>query len=232
MKSIFILFPAILMSSILYGQTENEAINNDSAHIRLWTKYPGYVVTKDNDTVKGYLMLKNLIANQDKVFFYHDKDTDKGEAVKYKPKQLKAYKVGPRYYESYKFKPPVASYSTNDAKTYHFVLKVIDGPISLYKWFYEPTERSEERVKIDTSDILNSKIDLTFSETGLESVTFIKKFDGELTSFGLGFKKKMSKIVSDDKELSKKILNKEKGYRSWDLEKIVKEYNNWYLKNK
>ena len=54
----------------------------DFKNVKLWTLYPGYVVTKENDTIKGYLMLKNLINNQDKAFYYKDKDTPKNDAVK------------------------------------------------------------------------------------------------------------------------------------------------------
>ncbi len=45
----------------------------------------------------------------------------------------------------------------------------------------------------------------------------------------LGFKTKMSKLTADNKELSTKIKNKEKGYKFMNLEKIIKEYNEWYI---
>ena len=204
--------------------------------VQLWTLYPGYVVTKDNDTIKGYLMLKNLINNQDKVFFYKSKSDKKEDAVKYKPKDIKAYKVGPRYYESFKFKPSVSTYSANDAKTYHFVLRVLDGPLSLYRWYYETIEKSKERVNVDAEHPLNTKVDLSFNEDELKYITLGRKNGGEIIDFNsmkmlMGFKKNMSKLVADYPELAGKIAKKKEGYQHQDIENIVKEYNEWYVKN-
>jgi len=208
----------------------------DFKNVKLWTLYPGYVVTKENDTIRGYLMLKNLINNQDKVFYYKDMNTPKDDAVKYKPKDLKAYKVGPRYYASFKFRPSVSTYSANDARAYHFILRVIDGPFKLYRWYYETIEKSKSRVKTDKEHPLNTAVDLSFNEDELSHITLGRKLDGELIDFNstkylVGFKKNMSKLVSDYPELAKKIANKEEGYRHGDIEKIIKEYNEWYLKN-
>ena len=233
-KTVFLLL-IFLISFPAFSQEEQNAPAEDTIfNVKLWTKYPGYVITRDNDTIRGYLMLKNLVNNQDKVLFYNNQDDEK-YTEKYKPKDLKAYKVGPRFYESFKFKPPV-TYAGNDAKTWHFVLKVIDGPFSMYKWYYETTQRSEERVKIDEEHPLNTKIDLSFSEKDLEDHTYGLTPSGEFVDLNslkmlTNFKKNMSKLVADDPQLAEKIKNKEEGYRYYDLAKIIREYNAWYIKN-
>ena len=228
MKRFVLAFVLISAVQLVSGQQKER--------VKLWTLYPGYIVTKDNDTIKGYLMLKNLINNQDKVFFYKNKNTPKEDAVKYKPKDIKAYKAGPRYYESFKFKPSVSTYSANDAKTYHFVLRVVDGPFSLYRWYYETVEKSKERVKVDTEHPLSSKVDLSFNEDELKYITLGRKAGGEIVDFNsmkmlMGFKKNMSKLVADYPELAGKIAKKKEGYQHQDIEKIVKEYNEWYVKD-
>ncbi len=230
MKRLFLLITVMLYQAV-YSQNISENNLHDTTKVKLFSLYPGYVVTRKGDTLKGYVLLKNLIANQDKVIFYPTQEKNKEQAQKFKPKEVKAYKVGPRYYESYKFRPGVSSYATNDAKAYHFVLKVIDGPVSLYKWYYETTQRSEDRVKINEEHPLESHVDLSFDESDLKYITLFKKLDGEITKPALNFKKQMSKLLADYPELAKKIASKEKGYRSWDLEKIIREYNEWYLKN-
>jgi hypothetical protein len=197
----------------------------DSSAVRLWTLYPGYVITNSGDTVHGYLMLKNLINNQGKVFFFND-STQEDYTVKYKPGDIKAYKVGPRFYETLKF--PV----TNTTRTRSFFLRAIDGPITLYKSYFD----DKERVKIDEDDIWNSKIDLSFSESELKENLLGRKLGAEIVDFGsfsflLKFKKTMAEYVSDYPDLAKKIANKEKGYEWADLEKVIREYNSWYLKN-
>lgn len=46
----------------------------------------------------------------------------------------------------------------------------------------------------------------------------------------MGFKKKMSEYVNEYEELAKKIANKEKGYKVFNINKIIDEYNAWYMK--
>ncbi len=229
MKKMLFLFLLLYFSPETYGQ-----VTDTTVKVKLWTIYPGYVVTKSGDTIQGYLKLKNLVNNQDKVLFYLHPDDEK-YTKKYKPKMLKVYKVGPRYYESFKFRPPV-TYAGNDANTYHFVLKIIDGPFSLYRWYYESTERSKQRVKVDENNPAATQIDLSFSEEELLTHDYGKTPDGDfidLNSMKLltNFKKNMSKLVGDYPELAKKIKNKLEGYRYANLEKIINEYNSWYLKN-
>ncbi len=233
----FNLFIALLMISLQgYGQKAVVTPGSDSVRVKLWTLYPGYIVTRENDTIRGYLMLKNLVNNQDKVYFYKSPDQDKKEAVKYKPKDLKAYKVGPRVYESFKFRPSASTYAGNDARAWHFILKAIDGPFTLYRWYYETIERSEERVKMQKGHPETLSVDLSFNEDELKHITLGRKLGGELIDFDsfkmlTGFKKQMSRLVADDPELSKKIAGKAEGYRIANLEKIVREYNAWYVKH-
>ncbi len=223
MKALFFL-TAILTAVSLQAQQAS-----DTTNIRLWTIYPGYVITHEGDTIQGFIKLNNLIDNQRKALFYNDPE-DKKYTEKYKPKDIKAYKTGPRLYESFKFRP------TNEDRGYHFFLKILDGPVSLYRWYYEPQSRSEERLKIDENNIANSKIDLSFSEADLNSELIAIKNEGEPVKLDqlkylTNFKKNMSKFLADDRELAQKIARKEKGYRYENLIEIIKEYNEWYLKN-
>lgn len=219
MKKLLLLL-ALLISAGLMAQEDQE-------EVKLWTIYPGYVITHSDDTIHGYIKLNNLANNQQKAFFYSNPD-DEDYTVKYKPKDIKAYKVGPRYYESFKFWP-----ETED-RGMHFFLKVIDGPISFYKWYYEPVEQSKNRIQIDDDGI--SKIDLSFSEANLSTELIGIKLGGEpeqldKLKYITNFKKNMSKYLEDYPELATKIANKEEGYSSENIEEIIIEYNDWYLKN-
>lgn len=214
------------------GQTGN-AVTDTTVRVQLWTLYPGYIVTRQGDTISGYLLLKNLVNNQDKVFYYHNKE-DKKYTEKYKPKDLRAYKVGPRYYESFKFKPP-ATASANDANTWHFILKLIDGPFSLYRWYYETLDQSHARLKVDQDRPFHATVDLSFTEEGLSQQNYGLTPAGEFVDLGslkmlTNFKKNMAKLVQDDAALAQKIRNKVKGYGYYDIERIINEYNAWYLK--
>lgn len=205
----------ILLSINLYAQQDEEKV-------RLWTIYPGFVITHENDTLYGFIKLNNLIDNQRKALFYTGPDDEK-YAVKYKPKDIRAYKVGPRYYESFKFWPET------EARGVHFFLKMIDGPISYYKWYYESPEDSKKRIVLDDDDQKITRIDLSFSEDKLYTESIGIKNGGEPEKLNtMNFKKTMSTYVEDYPELAKKIAAKEAGYRAWDLDKIIREYNAWY----
>ena len=218
MKNLFFMAAGslILLSTPMNAQDTADTV-------KLWRKYPGFIIKTEGDTVHGVLLLKNKIANQGKVFFFDSMEAEE-PSEKFKAKEIRAYKVADRFYESKKYTPE------NTAMRYSFLLKVIDGPLSLYKAFYD----DKERVKIDENDIWNSKIDLSFSEAELkeqrlgcregEDLVF---FDG--AKFLLGFKKQMSKYLSDCPEIANRIANKEEGYHWGDLEKIIREYNAWYL---
>ncbi len=209
-------------------------VTDTTVAVKLWSLYPGYVVTRQRDTLHGYLLLKNLAANQDKVIFYPN-PSDKTNKVKYRPRDLIAYRVGPRYYESWKFRPP-ATASSNDARTWHFILKIVDGPFSLYKWYYETPEQTKARLRIDRDEPLHGTIDLSFSEKDLAHEYYGLTPSGEFIDLGsfkmlTHFKKNMSSLVADDEELARKIRNKEKGYGYYDIERIINEYNAWYRQN-
>jgi hypothetical protein len=169
------------------------------------------------------------VSNQQKALFYNSPDDEKF-SEKYKPKDIKGYMTGPRYYESFKFWPET------EAKGYHFFYRKIMGPISLYIWYYESAEQSKERLKIDDENILNSKVDLSFSEAELSTQLIGIKLGGEPEQldklrFLTNFKKNMSRYLEDYPELAKKIANKEDGYQYANLEEIIAEYNAWYLAN-
>ncbi len=214
MKKLFLIFVSVILvlPMISFGQDSSEPI-------KLWTIYPGYIITKSNDTIQGYLMLKNKISNQGKVFFFDTPDAEKPSA-KYNPKDIKGYKVANRVYETMKYSP---EYTTMN---YSFLLRTVDGKVKFFKSYFD----DKERIKIDENDIWNSKIDFYFSEDELKEVWLGTK-DGKkienFNSFGylLNFSKNMSKFLSDCPEIANKIKNKEPGYEYGNLEKIIREYN-------
>lgn len=210
-----VLFITILLISLgLMGQGVPE-------ELKLWTIYPGYVVTLENDTIDGYLQLSNLVDNQKKVLFYKEPD-DENYAKKYKAKDIKGYKVGPRCYESFKFGP------ATENKGEYFFLKILDGPLSLYKWYYYPQDPTDESSMVDVDLVMG------LNEDGLDSQLIgIKPGEDALQldspKFISRFSKNMSRYLADYTELAEKIANKVEGYRYEDLEEIVWEYNAWYL---
>ncbi len=222
--TLFCLF--LILTLPLFSQNANPAEATDTVNeLHLWHLYPGYIILKTGDTMHGYVMLGNLLYNQMKALFFKYKE-DKKATQKFRPNDILGYKTGPRSYDAFKYRPSMAERSG-----YHFFMKVLSGPITVYRWYYEPQARTQQRVEINEDNILLSKIDLSFSEFDLKYFEIGRKLGGK--PFGLdmalNFKKAMSKLVSDDAELSKKIREKAPGYRLPDQMKIIREYNQWYL---
>lgn len=186
--------------------------------------HPGFIVTHEGDTVKGYLLNINLWMNQHMTFLYKNPD-DAENRVKYKAKDIKAYQVGNRYYESMNYTFAYSSHTQN------FILRKAHGPIDLFVWYYD-----QDRGKLMSPDISLAELAGAFlyNEDELWSNAFGIKANGELKEltgfkFLMKFAKNMSAYVADDAELAGKILNKTEGYEGTtrDIENIVREYNKW-----
>jgi hypothetical protein len=187
---------------------------------------PGYIITLKGDTVKGYLLNINLWLNQKMTFLYKDPNDREGR-IKYTPREIRAYKVGPRYYES------VDHPFTNSFRSENFLLRKVDGPVKYYIWYYdEDKTKLTGWDKITLSDLGKAFL---FDESELWKDEFARKGNEEtLTEFGLKFlmkfAKNMSEYISDDIELAQKIARKTEGYKNINIESIIREYNDWYLK--
>jgi hypothetical protein len=192
---------------------------NDQSDPERGSVVPGFIITMQGDTVKGFLLNINLWMNQYMTFFYTSPDDMEGR-IKYKPKEIKAYQVGNRFYESMKYPFSFSIYP------YNFILRKVDGPIKYYVWYY-----NEDRAKLMSPDMSMAELTkaFVFAEDELWKEEFARKGDGELTKFDfkflMKFAKNMSEYIKDDTELAQKVLNKSKGYQGIDIEKIVREYN-------
>jgi hypothetical protein len=211
----FLLFPVISNA-----QPSSDNLERGSIH-------PGYIITFQGDTVKGYILNINLWLNQRMTFLYTNPDDREGR-VKYTPKEIKAYKVGPRYYESFH------RTFTNSIHNDNFMLRKVDGPIKYYVWYFD--ENKSKLMfwdKISLSDLTKAFL---MEEGELWKDEFaMKESETALTEFNLKFlmkfSKNMAEYVKDYPELAQKITGKLEGYKNINIEDIIKEYNVWYLGN-
>ena len=212
----------IIPLGILLGFQGVSHAQKDSLFVPRGTKNYGYIITLEGDTVPGYILNLNLWNNQMMTFYFKDlADGDKG--TKYRGKDLLGYQAGPRIYERLKFSGLYSPYR------YNFFLRKQDGAIDYFIWYY-----NNDVNKLSGSDALLTEASDAFlideEELWVESIG--RTQDGKIIEFGtmrfrMKFSKNMSKLVRDDHELAKKILQKQEGYRFSDLEKIIREYNDW-----
>ena len=83
----FVIF-IILLPSLGYAQVNKPEPERGSI-------LPGYIITLQGDTIKGYLLNINLWLNQKMTFLYKDPEDREGR-VRYKPKEIKAYQDRPQ----------------------------------------------------------------------------------------------------------------------------------------
>jgi hypothetical protein len=195
--------------------------------LRRGTTYPGYIITLQGDTVRGYILNINLWLNQRMTFLYADPE-DRQSRVKYTPKEIRAYQVGPRFYESFH------QAFTNSSHADNFLLRKVEGPVKYYVWYFDE-DKTKAMVwdKISLTDL--AKAFLMEEEELWKDEFALKKGDTQLTAFNLKFlmkfAKNMSEYVSDYPELTRKIAEKREGYKNINIEKIIREYNEWFLQN-
>lgn len=209
-----------LHSVVLFAQKKEAGLERGSIH-------PGYVITLKGDTVKGYLLNINLWLNQKMTFLYSDPEDRKGR-IKYTPKEIKAYQVGQRYYESIKYPFVYSTHAEN------FILRKVNGPIKYYVWYYD--EDRNKLMSLDKLSLTDIEKAILFDESELWTNEFgLKQNEETLTPFNLKFLMKFSRnmadYVKDYPELARKIENKQEGYKNINIESIIREYNEWHLKN-
>ncbi len=181
----------ILLLALLFTATTSYAQDQE---YRIGDYYEGYIVNNDGERVRGYIQHLDESERYEKVIFKEDR---KAKKSKFKPKNIKGYKVAGVEYRSCNFKAVIM----RDTK---FLAVGKDGCMEMMSWRkYNYEDRAWE-----------GEIVLRVNGEAVSAQTFV-----------MGFAKRMSALVKDNKELYNKVKNKQKGYRLLSLEKIVDEYN-------
>jgi hypothetical protein len=166
----------------------------------------GYVVYMNNDTVKCTFKMKMLSEMQDAAPVDNtDKDT------KYRGFSAEFFKCfvldnGMTWYST-KFYNINAKGNWGDKPQFMNISN--DGPLFCYSHYsYDSANKKDSQssfMQLPNGEVVNTATML------------------------MGFKNKMSGYVKDYTELATKISNKEKGYGAFNFDKIVEEYNQWFL---
>lgn len=229
MKKIIIFSGLLFMSAVGSAQeAEPTSIADWSPEIYQVNKmYPGFVITKDNDTVKGFIKADQRCgvggigsSNQNRCEFYTN-ENDKKPIAKYAPDDIKGYKIADKLYES-------IAYSGGLLKKPNFNLVVTEGKIRIYEWYSTKDDFSNIRKQSGESqkdfDLRRYNTNIILAKDGKDPIAH--------SSMLLKFSEKMAALVAEDKELATKVTNKEKGYKMLNLFGIIEEYNAWAAKNK
>ncbi len=211
-----------LLSITFYSVLQQLQAQNDSLAMDQEGIYPGYVITNSGDTLRGYIQFESASANQLEVTYYSSMNLEETRYT-YKPGDIKGYKL-----LSYTFvSVPFSGKYCSRKKT--FMHRTIDGPITLFKWYYIEKQQYFEDIDIsgynpDPSYELVYKVQLFAQKFGEKPVNL------NSTKFEIRFRIVMSKYVLECLELAKKIEKKKKGYTHDHIERIIREYNACDLK--
>lgn len=221
---------SILVSAVLFLSIHAFSQNNTTNSYADWSPeiyqvgkiYPGYIIKLDGDTIKGFLKASSRCSiggigssNQNTAAFYLN-ESDKKPVAKYKPTELKGYKIADKVYESINF-------SGGLLKKPNFNLVVEDGAIRIYEW-YSTVENYSTLSKQSGEtwqqfDARQFETKLIVAKTPTEPIEF--------SMLGLSFAKKMPSLINDNPEMAQKVANKEKGYTFLNLFEVISEYNKW-----
>ncbi|NLJ82354.1 MAG: hypothetical protein GX330_04430 [Bacteroidales bacterium] len=186
--------------------------SQDWSGYRVGELYPGYIIKTDGTKIEGYIEGQSrgetpanlaLKSNQTQVIFYSDPKNKKSKVI-YKPTDLTEYKIAEKVYRSINYSGGLT------AKPFRFILLAQDGRIAKYMYY-------ENEGSITYPDWKEKEVFQKGNEKPIE-----------ISSFAIGFSKKMSALVADNKELADKVANKEKGYGMLSIYEIIQEYNTWY----
>lgn len=223
-KAFYLLFASTLSFTFLFSQNNSSNIRADwdPQLYQVGKIYPGYIIKLDGDTIQGYVKALSRCSyagignsNQNMCEFFSSQ-TDKKPIAKYKPKDIRGYKIADKLYES-------INYSGGMLKAANFNLIVTDGAIRLYEWY----------ATVDGFSTLNQQSGETwqqFDNRRFNSKVIAAKNPEEpieLSMLGLSFAKKMPLLIADNPEMAEKVKNKEKGYKFINMYDVIDEYNQW-----
>ena len=203
-----LLLPLILLSAFISFSQEW-----DPSVYKYGEQYPGYVIDSKGKKIEGYIKYTNRYDLQNNVIFYTEKGNKKTKE-KYKSKDLKGYKMADKVYDCINYSGGLMK------KPIRGNLVLEEGCITKYVWYSNETSVVRKNPGESYEDYMIRKYPST--------AVYKNQNSGEIKNmqaFGLGFAKKMSAFIKDNKELAAKVKGKKKGYRMLAIEAIMNEYN-------
>lgn len=217
LKILYIILVALLFQCPLTcsAQVTNDARPGTLAPgIQQW--FPGWYITLQDDTVKGYIYLSNQIDNQ-VLFKFANRLSPALNEKTFEATAVKGYRVKDRVYESLLIE-------TDKGSSAAFVRRIETGRLNLFAWYDLPDNGSMHDGSHNRPVTVND-------EKFHEMAFMLRIGNGKSMPAPAAddFAEVMSAVVADNIDLSNSIARKLKGYRYGDLLNIVQQYNAWFL---
>jgi hypothetical protein len=186
----------------------------------------GFVIGIAGDTVHGQIQYDYPVAMQKQVAFLQNAGVS--NQATYGPPDIRGYGMNNKRWISSR-----VIMETYDGP-YQFarfgLVETIPGPLALIRIF-EEIDKKKKKLNSDQADRIYRNIQFNWDQSSFDDL-YIKKHEELATpvsskEFKRSFSEKILHYIGDHQELREKILDKSWGYN--DLEKIVNEYNRWYM---
>jgi len=186
---------------------------------------PGYILGMAGDTIQGFIKYDYPVIMQKRISFYAK--ADQPDPVTYSPENIWGYSVAGKKWISTNV--IMETYNGPYSFRRFGILESDFGALMLLRIFNEGDKLKKNMNSTEAEKELKN-INLNYPDHSLDQL-YIKKTDSDaelLTSktFRKSFLSKMKVYIGDDKELLKKIRNKD--YSLKDIFEITPEYNQWY----
>jgi hypothetical protein len=203
-----ILLPLILLTAFIsFSQDWDPTV------YKYGEQYPGYVIDSKGKKIEGFIKYTNRYDLQNTVVFYTEKGNRKTKE-KYKSKDLKEYKMADKVYKCIKYSGGLMK------KPIRGNLVIGEGCITRYTWY----NNESSVVRKNPGESYEEYMIRKYPSTNV----YKNQNSGEIKTmqnFGLGYAKKMSAFIKDNKGLAAKVKGKKKGYKMLAIEAIFDEYN-------
>jgi hypothetical protein len=177
--------------------------------------YPGYIIEANGTKTEGFIKYQNRYSLQNNIIFFTDKDNRKTKK-KYKSQDLLEYKVADKLYHCIHYSLGLLK------KPIRGNLVVKEGCITEYVWY--DRDENYTTMRKQAGETQEEFMNRMYPPTTL----FLKDGDSEvktIAGMALKFSKKASEWLSDNSDISGKIVAKEKGYKAINILQIIDEYN-------
>jgi hypothetical protein len=190
------------------------------------TLLDGYIIGIAGDTIHGQVRYDYPVVMQKRVAFFQSPRQQ--EPKIYQPGDIRGYGMKDRRWISTQV--IMDTYEGPYPFNRFGLVESIPGPLALVRIF-EEKDKHRKKLNSEEAEIIYRNIPYT-REGGSFDHVYIKKNEEpamavSVREFRKSFPNQILKYVGDYEELKGEIENKSWGWK--DLDKIVNEYNRWYL---
>lgn len=186
----------------------------------------GYIIGIAGDTIRGQIRYDFPVVMQKRVAFFQSPRQQ--DPMIYQPGDIRGYGIRDRRWISTQV--IMDTYDGPFPFNRFGQVESMPGPLVLVRIF-EEKDKHKKKLNSEEAEVIYRKIPYTRIPGSLDHL-YIKKNEEPAIAvsdreFRKSFPRLILKYVGDYEELKEKIENKSWGWK--DLDKIVNEYNRWYL---